>query len=104
MPPAFVLSQDQTLKTIVSKHLRVQILVMSFVAHSLTHLRVVFLSVFSLRNFQKYDTSLRITGTIVFVLFNFQGPCREFQKLFLSFFRQRLYYLTTLSSVCQEFF
>ena len=51
MPPAFVLSQDQTLKTIVSKHSRVQTLFLSSLA------QILILTLLRFVNFEKYFTS-----------------------------------------------
>ena len=64
MPPAFVLSQDQTLKTIVSEHFRVQILVIESVFSSI-HLRICVFRFLVFSHFvilKKYLTSQRITG------------------------------------------
>ena len=104
-PPAFVLSQDQTLKTIVSKSLAT---FKSSFEHFLwlyLRFRISFLSVLSLCNvFKKYNLLKVITGMMSFfiiALFNFQDPLSIFNEIS---FVQRLDYYITLFLVCQEFF
>ena len=124
MPPAFVLSQDQTLKTIVSKSLAT---FKSSFEHFLwlyLRFRISFLSVLSLCNvFKKYNLLKVITGMMSFfiiALFNFQDPlsiptkflsfsdliiishCFLFVKSFFRFFSNLFYWtLSKLSFVRQ---
>ena len=106
MPPAFVLSQDQTLKTIVSKHRSVQIKFFEFfMAQILTLTLVRYCKIF-----EKYILLKVITGSCLslrclifkvlvisqelslsrddlFIISHFQAFVKSFLKLFLKFFR-----------------
>ena len=90
MPPAFVLSQDQTLHKIY----------LEFLAHSLTCLASFVLSekleIVFVRTITIYD-SVSIIWFVRFQLFNFQ-------RALLAAVLRQLLYITTPSGLCQHLF
>ena len=97
MPPAFVLSQDQTLKTIVSKHLSV-FKPCFWVLGSILTLTLVRYC----KKIEKYILLKVITGSCLSLrCLIFKVRCRPSWVLTHSW---RLIYHITLRSFCQEFF
>ena len=109
VPPAFVLSQDQTLHRVVSPNQFYLILK----SGSLRIARNYCLRFIVLSDFSKYNadqiSSIRIDQGFQFFLPFLFSHCSVFKMQFSSFLRgfvlvRRLIYYTTLSDFCQAFF